>query len=151
MDLGTDTSSVHYISDENGEGKILADYVIDASGQKALVSNQEKVRKWDKDFKFQAVWAYYDKSDYLDSQGTITPFEKRYEINPMSLGSSTGNWGWVWHLLMKDKVSVGAVIPNSDMEEFRSRGSSLKERYQSHINDTPVSYTHLTLPTIYSV
>ncbi len=138
VDLHTNNISFqHTVTKE--QGTIHADYIVDASGQTALVSKQEGIRKWDKDFKFQAVWGYFDQSDYLNGEGEILDFSQRFTQNPMSLASSTGNWGWVWHLIMQNKVSVGAIIPQSDLGKFKAGGSTLKERYLSHIRQTPLT------------
>lgn len=135
-----DSNIIHYKSEQHDtEGTITAKYLIDASGQSAVVSKQEGIREWDDNFKFQAFWGYYDTSDYLSAAGEITSFDKRFDINPMSLASSTGNWGWVWHLVMKNKVSLGALIPRSELGQFKDGGSSLEERFMTHISNTPLT------------
>lgn len=125
------------------ENCIKADFVIDASGQAALVSKQKQLRKWDRDFRFQAIWAYFDQSDYLNGEGEITSFENRFTERAMSLTSYTGNWGWVWHLIMQQKVSVGAILPQSDLEQFKQGGLTLEERFLTHIRNTPLTSTLL--------
>lgn len=139
VDIRDNSNIITYQNEEGDIANIEAEYVVDASGQAAIVSKQEGLRKWDKDFKFHAFWGYFDQSDYLDGKGNINSFEHRNTINPMSLASSTGNWGWVWNLVMQDKVSVGAIIPQTDLAKFKENGSTLKERFLQHIDQTPLT------------
>ena len=46
--------------------------------------------------------------------------------------------------------AVDEIYPNKDMKPTRSAGA-IGELYEGRARKAPVSYTHLTLPTIYSV
>ncbi|MEM1320977.1 MAG: FAD-dependent oxidoreductase [Bacteroidota bacterium] len=121
------------------EGNIACRYLIDASGQQAVVARQLGTRTFDEQFKFQAFWAYFDRSDYLGGDGKIHDFAQRFEASPMSLTSGTGDWGWVWHLVLRDKVSVGALVPRSQLNAFKAGGEDLQSRYLQHIRQTPLT------------
>ena len=127
-----------YYQQEDSEVResIEAKYVIDASGQSALTAKQHGLIDFDENFKFQAFWGYYDKTDYLNREGVVTPFEKRFNDPPMTMISDTGEWGWVWHIVLKNQVSVGALIPRKHLKNFKSHGSTLEKRLQVHIQQT---------------
>lgn len=56
----------------------------------------------------------------------------------MSFISGTGEWGWVWNLVLKEQVSVGIVVPRDALEKFKSGGISLEEKYLYWLNDKPI-------------
>lgn len=139
------TSNAVVYANNNGEQQsITCKFLIDASGQSAVVSKQLKNRNFDPDFRFQAFWGYFDESDYLDKGANVTSFEHRFSNHPMSLVSGTGDWGWAWHLVMKNKVSVGAMIPRSQLSAFKDGGEDLKTRFLSHLSRVPLTGKLLT-------
>ncbi len=135
-DKGVTVRYRHSTSKE--KGTIEAQYVIDASGQNVVVGKQHKLIDFDENFKFQAVWGYFDKADYLNKKGEVTPFERRFEDSPMTMISDTGEWGWVWQIVLKDSVSLGALIPRNHLQKFKSGGENLEERFLTYIRQTPL-------------
>lgn len=120
------------------EGMVSAKYIIDASGQQAVISSQNKIRQFDRDFAFQSVWGYYDKSDYYDQNNEIRPFSDRTQFGPLTTISSIGNWGWSWHILLRQKVSVGIVLPKSHMTDFKAGGDNLDNRFKAYVPKIPL-------------
>ncbi len=112
-------------------------YVVDASGQAAVVSRQYDLIQYDDEFRFQAFWGYLDKSEYLNAKGEITDFKHRHEDPPMTLVSSTGDWGWAWQIVQKEKVSVGLIVPRNKLPEYKAGGATLNERFNTAIHNIP--------------
>jgi flavin-dependent dehydrogenase len=89
------------IQEENGTQRtVLADVVVDASGQSAIVSSRMKTRVVDSELKKGAVWTYWEGA-YRDTG--------RDEGATMVL-QTKGKQGWFWYIpLHNNIVSVGIV------------------------------------------
>ncbi|MEZ4886673.1 MAG: NAD(P)/FAD-dependent oxidoreductase [Chitinophagales bacterium] len=140
VDNGEDSAIVRYQHTNTKEkGTIEAQYVIDASGRNVVAGKQHDLIDFDENFKFQAYWAYFNQSDYLNSKGEVTAFENRFDDPPMTMISDTGEWGWVWQIVLKDKVSLGALIPRTHLQKFKEGGATLEERFLTYIRQTPLT------------
>ena len=117
---------------------IRAKYVIDASGQRALFSKQKRSREFDKDFGFQAVWGYFDKSNFYDKNLKIRAFKERYDHGGMTVVSDIGNWGWSWKIMLREKVSVGIILSKEHQSSFKAGGTTLEERFDSFSKEIPL-------------
>lgn len=137
--ISDEENSVFYSHNGEDSAQIKCRFLIDASGQSAVVAKQMGIREFDPEFRFQAFWGYFDQSDYLDRNGIVTSFDNRFTTNPTSLVTGTGDWGWSWHLMMKEKVSVGAMIPKVLLPEFKSGGNDLKSRFLQHVSAIPIT------------
>ena len=86
--------------DEKGAAATLsAAFVLDASGQAALLGRQLNLRRWDESFRNLAVYAYY-----ADARRLAPPDEGNIFIE------SYAN-GWLWTIpLHTGQASVGAVV-----------------------------------------
>ncbi len=92
---------VHYTSDTDGQRKLLTRFVVDASGQAALLAQQSGTRLWDSFFQNLAVYAYFEGGDPLPS-----PDENNILIEAFE-------HGWFWTIpLHTGWSSVGAVVDN---------------------------------------
>lgn len=130
-------SIVHYqIEDE--QFSIQAKFVIDASGQNAVIGKQQKVRRFDDGFRFHSFWGYFDGGNFLDAQANVCPFGSQFDNRPLTFVSSIGDWGWTWHITLKEKISVGVILPRMLLNKFKSGGNTLDERFNSIVNNTPV-------------
>ena len=123
----------------NEEGRISCRYVVDASGQGAVIANQLGIREADKDLRFMSVWGYYDDSAYVAQGGLICPWEKRRELKPttIQLGTKT-DWGWCWHIVQKEHTSVGLVLAPSEAAEFKAGGEKLEVRFDRACRKLPI-------------
>lgn len=118
---------------------VSARAVIDATGQQCMISKQEDIKNYDSAFRFQSIWGYYDKADYYHAIDEKTGFENRRSIPPLTLVSSVGeNWGWCWHIVMKEKVSIGLVLPKSSLQIFKESGDTIEERFVNMVKTVPV-------------
>ena len=118
---------------------IKAKYIVDASGQNALLGRQEKIRVYDEGFRFHAFWGYFKGGNYLDKNATIRPFGEHFTNRPLTVVSTIGDWGWVWQILLREKTSIGVILPKTQMAEFKKRGSTMDERFQSLVRETPLT------------
>ena len=86
--------------DESGiVSTISAPFVLDASGQSALLGRQLNLRHWDESFRNLAVYAYYAEAGRLDPPAEGNIFIESYAN------------GWLWTIpLHTGQTSVGAVV-----------------------------------------
>jgi len=96
----------------SGEGKVEADWVIDASGARGVVAQQLNVRRYDNYYKNMAVWSYFKGGKRFkgDLEGNIF--------------SVTWKEGWMWIIPLKDDVySVGVVTGVESNARIREVGA----------------------------
>lgn len=135
VDVSADDKVVHYRTlADGGEGQIRAPFVIDASGQAAVIAHQLGFREFDEELRFSAVWGYFDSARYLDFEGKVHPFEERFDTSPVTFVEAIGGWGWAWKILLRTSVSVGFVLPS---ERLKAGGESLEERFHALVATTP--------------
>ena len=131
--------TVNY-TNANGETCCLKSrYLIDASGQAAVVARQMQLRVFDEDLRFSAFWGYYQKSRYLTYDGDVHDDVDKYAHRPATLVSSIGDWGWAWNILMRKTASVGVILPTSRLAELRGKTQKEREqRFQAFLADVPL-------------
>ncbi len=120
VDFGDDKQQVRYRRVMDGEnGTISCRYVIDASGQSALLGRKLGLRSVDAGFRFMSVWGYFTPDGYyLDKTGVAHRYAQIREVLPVTFVTSLPRMddaGWMWHIVLQDKVSVGMTIPRSQM------------------------------------
>lgn len=120
------------------EGRIHCQYIVDASGQSAIIANQLGFREFDNDLRFMGIWGYYDNSAYIAQGGIICPWEKRREIRPTTVQLGVGDWGWCWHIVQKEHTSVGLVLPPSKAAEFKASADNLEARFDNGCRVDPI-------------
>lgn len=129
---------VHYRAGGDGAtGQIESKFVVDASGQAAVIAKQQGFRIFDDELRFSAMWGYYQSSRYLDYEGNLHSFENRFDISPVTFVESIGDWGWTWNILLRDRVSVGIILPAERVRELKSNGGGLDSRFQAVVAETP--------------
>ena len=109
------SATLHYASDTSGQQSIAARFVVDASGQAALLAQQTGTRTWDSFFQNLAVYAYFEGAGVLPSPDENNIFIEAFEHGwfwTIPLGSAApvrpGGSGW---------SSVGAVVDNHTGQE----------------------------------
>ena len=101
-----DTAAIRYVSDTAGQGELSARFVVDATGQAALLARQTATRQWDSFFQNLAVYAYFNGAESLPSPDENNIFIEAYE------------YGWFWTIpLHSGWSSVGAVVDNRTGQE----------------------------------
>jgi len=139
--LGQEERGVAYVDRRSGaaeEGRVRCRYLVDASGQAAVIANQLGVREFDKDLRFTSVWGYYDDSAYVAQNGLICPWDMRRKVKPTTLQLGIGDWGWCWHIVQKEYTSVGLVLSPSQSAEFKASASTLEERFDLACRKLPI-------------
>ena len=80
------------------------------------------------------------------SNNSISPLLKLYEAKPASIAFDTKN------VLSSEKSNQQAVLPVLFSPDATSKSMATNSPFTiCHVDTEPVSYTHLTLPTICSV
>lgn len=128
---------VHYRRDDGEQATIRARQIVDASGQSALVAKQFGFREFDEDLKFSAFWGRFEGGAYLDYEGQIRSFDERYRRPPVTFVESIGDWGWAWHIVLRDHVSVGLILSPAKLREFKAGGGSLEQNFERAVRDLP--------------
>lgn len=140
LDEDSDKSTITNLTVElnNGETlKISPSFVIDATGQQALIPRKKKVRKVIDDWGLQARYTYFNNVDY-DNAMKHGLFKEGANILSFEDG-----WSWVANL-GKDITSVGIVSRNWDKDEnhFWRKLENLPE-YKTFGFDRAVTVDHL--------
>jgi flavin-dependent dehydrogenase len=104
-------------------------FLIDASGQNALVAAQLGTRSLDRDFRFISLWGYFADSLYVSQGGIARAFEQIAQHPPMTFVSGLGGWGWAWHIPLRATTSVGIVVPAERYRKDIEGCSSLEEYF----------------------
>ena len=94
-------------------------FVVDASGQHALIGQREGLREYNAFFKNLAIWSYFEGAARLDG-----------ELRDNILSAAHGE-GWCWYIPLHDAtISVGAVVDAARWKE-RAAAATLQETYQA--------------------
>ncbi len=92
-------AGVRYRTDEGAEGFVAAPWVIDASGQSALLGHALGLREWDDFFRNLAIYGYFEDAARLPEPDATNIFIESCEH------------GWCWTIpLHTGQASVGVVL-----------------------------------------
>lgn len=109
FDAGRATG-VRYTASDRTSGVAQARFVVDASGQGALLGRKLQVRQWDPFFQNLAVYGYFTGAQRLPEPDATNIFIESYAH------------GWFWHIpLHTGWMSVGAVVDSETGQEGLSR------------------------------
>lgn len=90
-------------NDDGAEETLDTDFIVDASGQRALLASMLDMRKWDSFFRNLAIYAYVEGAERLPSPDETNIFIESFEH------------GWFWHIpLHTGQTSVGAVLDSEE-------------------------------------
>lgn len=113
IDLATDPNSRHvvaYRGDCGRTGAVSARWVVDASGQSAVLSRSLSLRRWDDRFRNMAIYAYFHGARRLAPPDETNIFIESYPE------------GWAWNIPLRcGQSSVGFVIDSRRGAEGISR------------------------------
>lgn len=100
VDVGASQgNSLSYRTDDGTSGYIKADWIVDASGQSAILGRALGLRRWDERFRNMSVFGYFEGSEKLPEPDQGNIFVESYPD------------GWVWNIpLWKGLNSVGIVV-----------------------------------------
>ena len=135
-DLEGPVTTLNYMDPDGQPGRLTARYIVDGSGQAAVVANQLKMRVFDEGLRFSAFWGYYRKGRYLSSDGEVHEDEDKFKHPPVTLMSTIGGWGWSWHIMLRESVSVGVILPRERLAELRGTSpEDREERFKRHVSN----------------
>jgi flavin-dependent dehydrogenase len=126
-------------------------YVIDASGQSAVLGRQLGVRHIDDAFRFLSIWGYWDDSRFLDLDGVAHNGEDLGDVKPVTFLTSldvAGDSGWSWHIRLRNETSVGIVLPLDLVKTARDSGESWAQYYERQCRGVPILSDLLTDATL---
>lgn len=138
LDADLNAPVVRYQTKGSADGHVRAAYVVDASGQSAVLALQLGIREYDPDIRFLSLWGYYKGGRYVDIDGEVHPFASRHEHRPATFTSSIDDWGWVWHIVMRDKVSVGVILSPERLKAFKAVRDTPEAKFQGLVAEAPV-------------
>ena len=129
---------VKFRAEDGSESAIEADWVVDASGQAALLSRSLGLRQWDDQFHNMAIYGYFSGSERLPAPDSTNIFIESYEH------------GWAWNIpLANDIASVGVVI-DSEVGQNGIRQSGVAEYYRQQLDSTRHTRDMLSAAEIFS-
>ncbi len=109
----------------NENNSIRCRYLIDASGHSSLLANQFKTRHTiSSEMNFLSLWGYYKNSLFVGVDRQPHTLDELDRVKPVTFVMSFEQ-GWIWHIVLRDKTSVGMVIPTQ-----RTRGMDRQQREQ---------------------
>jgi len=113
VDFSKDNPVITYIDKRdtiNYEGKINCRYVIDASGHSSLLAHQFDVRETVvSELKFLSLWGYFNNSRYVGVDRQSHAISELSNVPSVTFVMSYED-GWLWHIVLREKTSVGLVI-----------------------------------------
>jgi flavin-dependent dehydrogenase len=116
---------VRFSADGADEGIARAEFVVDASGQSALLGRQLRVRRWDPLFQNLAVYGYFTGAQRLSAPDETNILVESYPH------------GWFWNIpLHIGWMSVGAVV-DSRIGQEDMRHSSPQRFLMAQIAQAP--------------
>ena len=130
---GGDLSRVDYRESSNERtGTIQCRYLVDASGQAGLLGRAMGLREFDDEFKFMSVWGYFSGGRYLDIHGQAHPRSSLARVPVATYITSlddVGEKGWAWYIPLRNRTSVGLVVPREYLREQKTKGNMLQSYY----------------------
>lgn len=137
LDEAKGISVTYRAADEDVSGQIGCRFVVDASGQNAVIARQLGIRVIDEDIRFMSIWGYFDDSMYVGGDGRAHPFENVRTIAPTTFVASLGGWGWAWHIPLRKTTSVGLVIPIEMMRAVKNTERGLEDYFLRTCHTVP--------------
>jgi len=132
---------VHYFDKRQGRnnnGVIGCQYLIDASGHSSLLANQFKARQLiSKQMNFLSLWGYYKNSRFVGVDRQMHSVDSLDRVKPVTFVMSFEK-GWIWHIVLRNKTSVGLVVPTG-----RTQGMDKQQR-EYFFRQTCESVPHLS-------
>jgi flavin-dependent dehydrogenase len=121
----TKAVGVRYVTPSGASATVRAPFVVDASGQGALLGRKLQVRRWDPLFQNMAIYAYLTGVERLPAPDDGNIFIESYAH------------GWFWHIpLHTGWTSVGAVV-DSDSGQAGLRHSDPLAFFKAQVAAAP--------------
>ncbi|MPZ99951.1 MAG: FAD-dependent oxidoreductase [Dehalococcoidia bacterium] len=123
---GDRARGVRYRSDQGPEGIVHADFVVDASGQNAMLGRARGLRSWDPFFRNLAVYGYFAGARRLHGE------QERNNILVESFPR-----GWSWAIPLHTGVASVGVVLDSEHAQRDMHGRDLREFFVERLQESP--------------
>jgi flavin-dependent dehydrogenase len=140
LDAGGRTRVSVRATGEDTVGTLECRFVIDASGQNAVLAKQTGTRVIDDGFRFMSIWGYFDNSKYIGLGGKVHPFSALKTEPPTTFVCSVdelGEWGWLWHIPLRTSTSVGLVMPQEKLKAVKESDEALEQYFLRKCAEIP--------------
>ncbi|OGT80407.1 MAG: hypothetical protein A3H91_07410 [Gammaproteobacteria bacterium RIFCSPLOWO2_02_FULL_61_13] len=137
LDPGGQVDVTYLPAGEQSSRRIACRFIIDASGQSALIGRKLAIRVHDEEYPFMSVWGYFNNSSYVALDGRAHAFTELRDTPPTTFVSSTGNWGWCWHIPLRETTSVGLVVPLEQMKTDKLENEALQAYFLRRCAEIP--------------
>ena len=127
---------VTFRADDDSESTLEAEWVIDASGQSAVVSRALGLRRWDPYFRNMAVYAYFEGGQRLPAPDETNILIESYEH------------GWAWNIPLRDWLSSVGVVVDSQTGQDGIRAGGVEGYFLSQIAGARLSSAMLKDATL---
>jgi flavin-dependent dehydrogenase len=138
---GLESAVVSLKGSDGDTRSIQCRYVIDASGQTAVLGRQLGIRHVDPVFRYLSIWGYWEGSRYLSLDAVAHGEDEIGTVKPATFLSSlddAGDSGWSWHMRLRDTTSVGLVLPLDLVKSARIPGESWASFYERRCREVPI-------------
>jgi flavin-dependent dehydrogenase len=136
-EVNRDCPSVRYRAAAGGGGAISCHAVVDASGQSAVLAKRAGTRRLDDGFRFMGLWGYFVDARYVGADGRAHPHSEIRTVPPTTFVRSIGRWGWAWHIPLREKTSVGFVLPHAELKTALSADDDMTAVFLRRCRTTP--------------
>jgi flavin-dependent dehydrogenase len=137
LDHGEQVRVTYCPTEERIPSGITCRFIVDASGQSAVVAKQLGIRVIDQGFRFMSIWGYFNNSKYVAIDGKAYTFDNLRNTPPTTFVSSLGDWGWVWHIPLRENTSVGLVLPLEQMKAVKATEEALEAYFLRRCSEVP--------------
>ena len=121
---GERATGVRYLHD-GAQGAIDSRFLVDASGQAALLSRKLKLQQWDNFFRNLAVYGYYRGAAHLDPPNDGNIFIESYAH------------GWFWKIPLHTGVTSVGVVVDKDVGQAGLREHGARGFLEAQIAQAP--------------
>ena len=121
---GERATGVRYLHD-GAQGAIDSRFVVDASGQAALLSRKLKLQQWDNFFRNLAVYGYYRGAAHLDPPNDGNIFIESYAH------------GWFWKIPLHTGVTSVGVVVDKEVGQAGLREHGARGFLEAQIEQAP--------------
>lgn len=137
LDHGENVSVTYRRNGEKGADEIACRFIVDASGQGAVLAKQLGIRVIDEGFRFMSIWGYFKDSKYFAADGKAHAFEELRKVPPTTFVSNIDGWGWLWHIPQRESTSVGLILPQEQMKALKGSDEALEAYFLRRCYEIP--------------
>ena len=120
-------NSLTYRADNGSTGTIDAEWIVDASGQSAIVGRALGLRRWDERFRNMAVYGYFKGSERLSSPDESNIFIESYQD------------GWVWNIPLWEGLNSVGIVVDSEQGTSGISKYGIDGYFQRQLDSTDLS------------